>query len=316
MAKIAAMPYIAAHAKALILLNNFKMQASTPSAFPQFTKNDIINSLMLRITGPSKINQFEASLCGPAAFYYTLTINRPDLFAKAVIDLYTTGKAKLGDLNIQPGASMKAYGSNPQDLKGINLPGYMNETDWMILASLRDSSNSVFNYDAMSDQVGGITFPGTITNWYEMVGFSAQDNTNLLSPKGIDNLLQAYQARKNGESVNLFVNMSIWDAEDYKVGLRAFTPNHWVVLNSDILIDGLLLNGGLAASLEKERASSQIEDSADFDYTGKEFLHTVKFDIYSWGGTKWKLGGNSNVTGTIDLDTFLNNYFGYVSIAF
>jgi len=316
MAKIAPLAYPAALTKALYIANKFSTSPSTATAFPQFSKARVVNSINIRITMPSKFYQFETSLCGPASFYFTLTRHRPDLFAQMVVDLYTTGTAKLGNLTISPSASMKKVGTNPMDLKGTYLYGSMDPVDWMVLAALRDSQNTFLNYDAMSDRTAGITFPGNIQTWFKKVGFATSNNASSIAVQGIDTLLLAEQAHQHGHSVILLINDQIIQNNTYKNGMMAAVPTHWVVLRNDISVDGVRLNAGLAAKLKEERRKSKIEDVSDFDYTGKDFIHSVHFTVFSWGRPMWKLGGTTNSTGAIDLETFLNNYFGFVSINF
>jgi len=307
MAGVSPLPYPAALTTALALANSFRAQTSSTSAFPQFTKQVILDGITDRITKPSDIDQAYTSLCGPSAFYYTLTRNRPDLFVRAAIDLYVTGKAKLGNLSINPSQSMKSY-SLPSNAA-------MNPVDWIILASLRDSQNSIFNYDEISDEIGGITYPGDIISWYDKVGFKTTNNASVTGTAGIENLLRAHETRRNHQSVSLLIDAKIIQASSYRKGQMAMFPNHWVVLSSDVFIDSMLLNGGLALQLKTERENSQNEDVGDFDDIGKDFVHNVSFNVYSWGTTTQKLGGRTG-TGSIDLETFLNNYFGFVSVAF
>lgn len=47
-------------------------------------------------------DQKETSLCGPATFFYALLMDRPDLYAKAITELWETGETTIGQLHIKP----------------------------------------------------------------------------------------------------------------------------------------------------------------------------------------------------------------------
>ena len=109
-------------------------------------------------------NQGPTSLCGPAAFFYCLLIDRPDLYVKCVIDLWEKGEVKIKNLSIKPSENCKKPKSLGNDSNKIN------GVDWITLASLRDSENIAFSYKEVSDQVSGITLAGALKEWFLNVG--------------------------------------------------------------------------------------------------------------------------------------------------
>ena len=120
------------------------------------------------------IDTSNVNLCGPAAFFYCLVHDDPDLYAKYVIDLYTTGKAMLGTIEVSPGSDCRNY--RPDKSKIVPV-------DWVALASLRDLDNSFilfFDFDSADTGVGGITMPHSMKSWFK--AFSCkhmQDTTSV-----------------------------------------------------------------------------------------------------------------------------------------
>ena len=132
------------------------------------TKRHTTNATLPIISNPTKSyypDQGPTSLCGPAAFFYCLLVDRPDLYAKCVIDLWEKGEAQIKSLRIKPSENCK----KPKSLMR-EVSNYINGVDWITLASLRDSENMILDYDEESDKVAGITLEGKIKQWFLKVG--------------------------------------------------------------------------------------------------------------------------------------------------
>lgn len=65
-----------------------------------FARSTIANHLTSRLALTSCPEQNYSSLCGPATFFYCLQIAKPDLYQKAVWDLWSKGQCTLNNLNI------------------------------------------------------------------------------------------------------------------------------------------------------------------------------------------------------------------------
>src|SRR6476620_4935644 len=116
---------------ALSLVQNFPpLPKGRP--FPRIAESDIVAGLADRIQDPTQQHQGAAGLCGPAAFFYCVLNYKPELYVQYVIDLFTTGKARIGSLEVKPGAACRVY-QPPR--------GRIHPVDWVALASLRDSDN-------------------------------------------------------------------------------------------------------------------------------------------------------------------------------
>lgn len=299
------------HSQALALvsnkINSFSLATSSSApAFPNFPKNKIVVSLYQRIATPQKIDQNPASLCGPAAFFYILARFFPDVYVQAAIDLYQRGETKIGSLSIKPSTTAKSM----TQAKLVGSYTTMDEVDWLLLASLRDSENDIFNYDSVKDEFPGITMPGQLAEWYRKIG--ARDvinDTNVVFSKSINKILKTQQNKDNGYSVCLFVNMNILVRS--AISKPVVAPNHWIVLTSDIFVDGQKINFNTAAKLTQERLDYYDENS-----NVQSFKHNIAFDVYSWGQSPSVIGGGISKASPVDLENFLDHYYGFVAVKF
>ncbi|MCL7423059.1 MAG: hypothetical protein M8364_19380 [Methylobacter sp.] len=205
------------------MINEFAARKGV-GVFPLCDRKTVANQLRVRVAEPSKIFQGKSSLCGPASFLYVSATDKPHVYAKYIIDLYEQGEASIGNLRVKPGADCKNYEVE-----------YIQEIDWIGLASLRDSTNSVFDYQAVTDQFAGITLPDHLQEWFIQGGYTQVYNrTNLVFDKNLYTLLQAHQKRQSGYAICLLIGANLLSGKP-KGNVPA---DHWVVLNSDIQIDG------------------------------------------------------------------------------
>jgi hypothetical protein len=188
----------------------FKMEVSS-----------IARGLRERVNDPTKIDQNQGSLCGPAAFFYCLLNTRPHLYTGYVIDLYYDGIGMINDLVVRPREQCRAFTPRPDQIADV---------DWIALASLRDSSNSDLSYSTTDKEFAGITMPHDMVSWFTKAGFAGvTDKTNISTGKRIDTLLEASNQLRASRFVCLFVNANIIDYVHFSDYSRL--PNHWVVLD-------------------------------------------------------------------------------------
>jgi hypothetical protein len=250
-------------ARALSLVNAFA-PGGQEKGFARIGRQDVVNGLTDRIADPWKQAQGSASLCGPAAFLYCVLFERPELYTQYVIDLYTTGEARLGNLHVRPSAACRAYNPPPKKIHPV---------DWIALASLRDSDNSVLDYSSVDDTGAGITMPHSVAKWFSKLGWSAvRNNTNVFFLKGRDEINDCMRNFDQFGRICLFVNMQMFDAS--KFSHRSITPNHWVVLTKQMTVQN----------------------------------DTISFGVYSWGQI-FDVPQN----GAYPLHGFYRNFYGYVS---
>lgn len=252
---------------------------SFESSFTAIGKNhhpQILHDLRQRISSPWLIDQHTSSLCGPAALFYCLAKDAPQLYVQCMIDLFCTGSATVHNLSLTPSSGCRS----------ARVPTGMSPVDWVMLASLRDSSNSFFNYDSASDQFSGITLPGHLKRWFEQVGYSSvRERSNLYFDGGIDNLIEAQNAFNANKNVCLFISAKALSLP-FAVSV---IPNHWVVMSRPFLV-GSPLNSIYCQNLD--------------DIEEKKF----SLPVFTWGREKYELNAQD-----LSVGEFGDYYFGYVS---
>lgn len=268
---------------AKLLISQFVKLSSAANFMPAFSgknngKNaatEITRLLRRRIIEPWKIHQASTSLCGPAVFFYCLAKDCPALYAKSVIELYLHGETRINNLYIKPSSSCKKAA----------LPDNMASIDWVTLASLTDSSNSLYNYDSDTDKFSGITLPSKLESWFKAAGYKhINKHTNLFFDKSIDNLLKAKNAFKEGKNVCLFLSAKSLENPT----TISLIPNHWVVMSRHLKV-------GTPRSISFSTSEEEIKDK--------------KFDleVFTWGQEAFNMNKKQ-----LSLYEFSDYYFGYV----
>ena len=248
---------------ALKLVNDFA-PGGHEKGFARIERQDVVDGLRDRIADPSKQDQSAASLCGPAVLLYCVLEEHPEIYTQYVIDLYKTGEGRLGKLTVKPSAGCRAY--QPPKNK-------IHPVDWIAMASLRDSENTLLDYSSADDTAAGITMPHTLASWFSKLGWRGVRNiTNVFFVKGRSDVDACAREFDSDRRVCLFISMQMLDP--LKFAHRSVTPDHWVVLTKRMTVQKDMLN----------------------------------FGVYSWG----KLIDVPR-TGAYPLSGFYRNFYGYVS---
>lgn len=250
------------------------------------------NALNVRINQPWEIAQEETSLCGPAAFMYCVAKHRPHAYRGYVMDLALHGRARLGNLEVVPSEACRR--SAPEKM-------LIDPVDWVALASLRDSTNLLLPMSHAA-QTAAITTPASLETWFDACGlFNGTGNhTRLVNGGTLDDLFAANMSYSSA-FVCLLLRGSIMGgggAIGTKFGsgmpkTALSTPDHWVVLDELIRINGriamrnLCLSTGVC-SLDSER---------------------IDFRVYSWGNYRRINSTHLSLT----VGEFLPYFYGYVS---
>ena len=298
-------------ARAIALVEQFRKGAdSGPPAFGKLTtRADLAADLLARVRTPELIDQGFASLCGPAAFMYLIANARPEVYVQYAIDLYTSGKGNIGRLRISPGRDCRSA-----------LPGssVIRPVEWITLASLRDSSNSILDYDStdgLSDLTAGVTPPGEMVGWLRGSGlFSAvASNTSLVFDQGMRTLVDA----NNAYGKSMYVALLVGYTALYNIAGGTAFPDHWLVLRSSIKVGGKPLPAIWPRTHKRFRqrfpADPQVPlpQPVDPDYVegmNDVAKKSIDFSYYSWGEVR------STATKRVRVEDFMDRFYGYVSL--
>lgn len=233
--------------------------------FPAGTQTDpfsyekINKQLKEREAKQSFPDQQSTSLCGPAAFFYCLQTKRFDLYRQVIWDLWENGRVVIGKLEINPGDKCR----HPQGLSETGVIGI----DWISLASLRDSENTLMDYKPRElgnkEGLAGITFKGTVKAWFQKIGSECVcDNVNLYMPSNWN-----HASLKEIVELNKFAGKSNYSVLTIiGIGMLKFggdspaSKEHWIVWESQLT----LLNGG------------EITEETSL-------MEKVSLSLFSWG---------------------------------
>ncbi|EPE7166539.1 hypothetical protein ACSMAE_003919 [Cronobacter sakazakii] len=239
-----------------------------------FDKRKIESQIASRMDHSSYPDQGGTSLCGPASFFYCLQMDRPDVYKQAANELCLYGKTKIGTLEISPGDGCRHPKGSFYDSYGREI---VSGLDWVTLASLRDSENSIMSYDGVGDQVSGITMWGKLTEWFEKAGYEEIFDNISLSHANVNDIISLNDYISSGYKVVSLISTGM--LSDFPGD--SSSKNHWIVWDSQVRC-----NDGRSVS-----ASTSILDKVDLT-------------LFSWGKVKSQLKNNVN------LGIFMKHTFG------
>lgn len=218
-------------------------------------------------------DQYYTMLCGPAAYFYCLMIDRFDIYEVFIWNLWSYGKAKLGSMNIIPHEKTK---KNEDLFGGFTFPR-ISAIDWISMASLRDSSNKLLDYESVSNKVSAITLWDDIERWMISLG----------SKKIFSNISLKHSEINDICKLNSFINgnvhvISLISAGMLQKGADVPFKDHWIVWDGKLK----LLNG----------------DDITLSTDKKEL---VSLRLFSWGTVK-----DNGLRAGLTLEDFSHYLFG------
>lgn len=170
------------------------------------------------------IYQGDHNLCGPAVFCFLILKREPLAFVNFALDLFEKREAALGDLSVKAGSDLVATHFDTNWVIGKK-----HIADWLIMSSLRDSSNVLLDYEGTpSENASGITTPADIESWMNKSGLykAVLNDTNLIANKDVTHALQYTPS----ETTDV-----CWLLDGRVIGANikkeaANHPNHWIVV--------------------------------------------------------------------------------------
>ncbi|MDR3432582.1 MAG: hypothetical protein P4L95_11890 [Rouxiella aceris] len=238
------------------------------NALDPFEKNLIEQQIDNRFNHFDSPSQIEASVCGPAAFFYCLQKDRPDIYAQAARELWRYGKTKIGQLEISPSEGCRhPYGSFYYDNGNQKISGL----DWITLAGLRDSENKILTFDTLDSPFAGITMWQILTEWFEKAGYKMVFSNVGVSQAGINGIRALNEYAKKGYKVVTLINDGLLDR-----GLSISTvPTHWIVWEGPVTLDS---SGIVQLNLYSwGDVGEKIKNGKDLNFFIKRFFGGVVF---------------------------------------
>ncbi|MEI2266698.1 hypothetical protein [Erwinia sp. CGal63] len=233
-----------------------------------FEKKTIERQIDKRFNGFDFPGQIAASVCGPAAFFYCLQKDRPDVYAQAARELWQYGKTKIGNLIILPGEGCR----HPAGIFYFdNGDPKITGTDWMTLAGLRDSENMILSFDTLDSPVAGITMWQTLTEWFEKAGYEKVFSNVGITQAGIQGIRNLNKYIEQDYRVVTLINDGLLENSTQKTTL----PTHWIVWESPVTQD---TNGYISLNLFSwGKAINWIKPQKDLHFFINRFFGGMVF---------------------------------------
>ncbi|MEZ2577127.1 hypothetical protein [Buttiauxella ferragutiae] len=195
-----------------------------------FEKSIIEGQIKNRFNQVTFPDQNASSLCGPAAFFYCLQQDRPDVYVQAAQDLWQYGKTKIGELEITPGDGCRHPSGDFYDGYGRQK---ITGLDWIMLAGLRDSENSALSFDTLDSPIAGITMWQTLTEWFEKTGYEKVFSNIGVTQTGIQGIRELNDYVGKGYKVVTLINDGLLKNSHSTLTV----PSHWIVWDESVTQD-------------------------------------------------------------------------------
>lgn len=214
-----------------------------------FTKERVEASLYSRLKDPYP-SQRSTYLCGPAAFFYCVLNSDKKIYARIVKDLWEKGEATVNKLKIKPTMDgARRVNGFYKEIKDANnkmvLSPRVSVADWITMGSLRDSENSLFDYNTAESQnwVGdkfngftAFTAPVDMERWLKNIGYKIVYTERSYNSR-VESLIKANSYSMNTHFLVVLTMGAIVEGQPEIPRFSKFKvrgPSHWIVLTDNI----------------------------------------------------------------------------------
>lgn len=201
----------------LVGLRLQQFEASSASGkWPKIKKSDLIADMKVKLANSFKVNQGPSPLCGPAAILFELIRRQPARYVAICKELFETGCFTARTKIVKASS----------DLLNSSVRSGVSVADWMVMATLRDNENAVFDVEAgAGDFATGLTTGWEMKTWiFELLGFSTVEYDSTLTTGEIDAIYKAKKVRDQGGVSFLLIHAAMVGNPEPTVAY----PNHWV----------------------------------------------------------------------------------------
>lgn len=190
-------------------------------------KSELIADIKKIVADPFKVKQVNTPLCGPAAIVFELVHKQPKRYVQICRQLWETGKFQARTETIEPSDTLL---NSPAKGDGNSI----SFADWILMATLRDTANAVFDVDSESgDFVMGLTIPSEIKGWtFELLGYDTVDYTSTYTFGEIGAMQTAQKLSAAGGVAFLMI-----DADLLRNKPAGIIPTHWIVFLGELKVD-------------------------------------------------------------------------------
>ncbi len=212
--------------------------------WPNLSRAKVAAGLMKRLKEPDTFNQGQTWLCGIATFVRVWAYDHPVEYVQLAADLFDKGEGKLtggpktltdskndGEVIKASADLMKSAVARVSDSETLD------QADWVVLGSIRESFNSVFTYGADEGpfHIRAWNFPSDVVREFKAAGYSKIiDKADGLGGGGWDNFQQAVDLYAKGWRVVMLIKSDLLNASAFKNPGAIRRSDHWVGLNSTV----------------------------------------------------------------------------------
>lgn len=247
-------------------VTNFE-NSPTPGVWASVEKKQLLNEMRERLNNAFKINQGAQPFCGPASIVFELVRKQPLRYVQICRSLFETGSFQ--------GATKKIEASPL--LRRSNGRLRMNQADWMVLATLRESENLIFNIEAEAPDIirnlAGMTKSWEMKGWTrELLGYKQVKYRHTYLYGEVDALAETSKALAAGG-----VAFALITADGLLRDKTPFLPypTHWITILGNISV-----KGGDWSDEDSGRISLDVYSWGQQFHINKD---EAQFEDYFWG---------------------------------
>lgn len=205
-------------------------QSNKPGVWPHLEKAKLIRQMGDRLRNPFEVSQGGQPFCGPTAILFELLRQQPARYIDICQDLFETGFFQAQTKSI---SAIERLRHSQGELR-------MAEADWMLLATLRDAENRIFQVDPNApefiQQLSGITKSWEMIGWAkEVLGYGRVRYRHAFVLGDVSALRWAERSLRRGGVAFLLITA---DGLLKAKALPVTVPNHWIVLLDNVQVTG------------------------------------------------------------------------------
>lgn len=218
---VSSQPYVDPVAEALTAFED----SPNSGVWPNLSKTDLIADIRRILEDPLGVDQGSTPFCGPAAVVYELVSRFPFRYVDICRSLFETGQFYGRTKLIAPS----------DDLLASQVRAGISPANWMVLATLRDVENMIFDVEEDSGNLAaGISTPWEMKTWTnELLGFDTIEYESTYVYGEFAAIRKAQEVRDRGGVAFLMIDSALINDEDPILGM----PNHWVSFIGSLSID-------------------------------------------------------------------------------
>lgn len=215
-------------------------------AWPHVERAKVAAGLKYRLDNPDSFNQGQTWLCGIATFVRVWAYDHPVEYVQLAADLFEKGEGWLkgGPKTLVDKRSTGEKITTSSDLLNsavarISDKESLDHADWVVLAAIRESFNSVFTYGADEGpfHIKAWNFPSDVVREFKAGGYSRViSKADGLGGGGYNNFVEATDLYDRGWRVILLIKSDLLKASAFQNPGAVRTSDHWVGLNSTVFM--------------------------------------------------------------------------------